>query len=341
LVIFDPHLFKGHTPIFNPFDIDKKDPQSIEVATSQFIKTFKDTIKGGDTVSSTMEVFLNPIISTLFRKKGADFRDLRDFLDENKNADLIEYGKLTTNEGHRIFFDSYINDKSYKVTRDALLKKIQELLNSQIFVNLTSGQTTVKLSQLINENYIVIFNLSKQNLGEDISNLIGRLIIAQIQSIGMQRRGDFRPKTFVYIDEFQNYVSDSIRTILTESRKYGLHFTLAQQNRGQEMNKELEDIVLNNTKIKIQGLIDDNVKGVIRGSDDVKLKTGEFLAKITGKEKVKITVPKTYLGNKFSYKKDDFERIKAQQKQYYKLINKREFRESEIITTGNAPKYDL
>lgn len=342
LVIFDPTLFKGYTPIFNPFDIDTTDPQSIEVATSQFIKTFKDTIKGGDSVSSNMEVFLNPIISTLYRKKGADFRDFRDFLDEETNAHLVEFGGQTSNEGHRIFFEKYVNDKSYKVTREALLKKVQELLNSQTFVNITTGESTVKLSKLINENYIIIFNLSKQNLGEDISSIIGRLIIAQVQAIAMRRKGDKRPTTHVFIDEFQNYVSDSIKTVLTEARKYGLHFTLAQQNRGQEMNKKIEDIVLGNTKIKIQGLIDDNVKGVINDSDKIKLKTGEFLIKITGKDKVKITVPKTYLGTKNSLKKDEYKQLQEQQKGvYYKPTHQRNSEETRQTGGEYKAKYDL
>ena len=289
-----------------------------------------------------MEVFLNPIISTLFRKKGADFRDFRDFLDEEKNANLIEFGGQTSNEGHRIFFEKYVNDKSYKVTREALLKKVQELLNSQTFVNITTGTSTIKLSKLINENYIIIFNLSKQNLGEDISSIIGRLIIAQIQAIAMRRKGNFRPTTHVFIDEFQNYVSDSIKTILTEARKYGLHFTLAQQNRGQEMNKKIEDIVLGNTKIKIQGLIDDNVKGVINESEKIKLNTGEFLIKITGKDKVKITVPKTYLGTKNSLKKDDYKQLQEQQKEvYYKPTRQKNKEEIEQNESNKKPKYNL
>jgi hypothetical protein len=58
----------------------------------------------------------------------------------------------------------------------------------------------------------------------------------------------------MFIDEFQNYVSASMKEVLAESRKYGLHLTLAQQYVGQEMDTAFKDAILTNTQIKMTGL---------------------------------------------------------------------------------------
>jgi hypothetical protein len=72
---------------------------------------------------------------------------------------------------------------------------------------------------------ILLVNLSKGILGDFNSNLLGLMMVSKIQMSAMRRqtidkadRKDF----FLYIDEFQNYITDSIESILSEARKYRL-----------------------------------------------------------------------------------------------------------------------
>jgi hypothetical protein len=95
-------------------------------------------------------------------------------------------------------------------------------------------------------------NLSKGRIGEDNSALLGAMIITRLQLAAMSRvdmpeaeRRDF----FLYVDEFQNFATDSFTNILSEARKYHLSLTLAHQYIGQlvnEMNTRVRDAVFGN-----------------------------------------------------------------------------------------------
>ena len=84
----------------------------------------------------------------------------------------------------------------------------------------------------MNEGKILILNLSQGKLGEDNTALLGAMLITQIQLAAMNRsfikeadRKDF----FLYVDEFQNFATQSFIKILSEARKYRLSLTLANQ----------------------------------------------------------------------------------------------------------------
>ena len=84
----------------------------------------------------------------------------------------------------------------------------------------------------MDENKIIIINLSKGKIGEMNSSLLGMVIVGKILFAALSRvdlpeekRDDF----YLYIDEFQNYVTDSISVILSEARKYKLNLILAHQ----------------------------------------------------------------------------------------------------------------
>lgn len=84
----------------------------------------------------------------------------------------------------------------------------------------------------MNEGKIILVNLSKGLTGEENSKLVGRMVAMQIK-LSALKRAKLAPKDrvpyFLYIDEFQNYVSSSIESILSEARKYKLGLILAHQ----------------------------------------------------------------------------------------------------------------
>ena len=95
---------------------------------------------------------------------------------------------------------------------------------------------------------IFIANLSKGRLGEDKANLLGSLLVSKFHTAAMERadipekdRIDFH----LYIDEFQNFGTDSFANILSEARKYRLNLTLAHQYVGQ-MSDEVRDAIFGN-----------------------------------------------------------------------------------------------
>ena len=84
----------------------------------------------------------------------------------------------------------------------------------------------------MNEGKVIMVKLSKGLTGEENSKLLGRMVTMQIKLSALKRASldpkDRRPY-FLYIDEFQNYVSKSIESILSEARKYKLGLTIAHQ----------------------------------------------------------------------------------------------------------------
>lgn len=101
----------------------------------------------------------------------------------------------------------------------------------------------------MDDGKILVVNLSKGLLGEDNASILGSLLVTKIQLAAMSRSDipdikDRRP-FYLYVDEFQNFATDSFATILSEARKYGLNLTVANQYISQ-MSETVRDAVFGN-----------------------------------------------------------------------------------------------
>lgn len=111
--------------------------------------------------------------------------------------------------------------------------KVGQFLSSSLIRNIV-GQTKSSFSfrEVMDDQKILIMNLSKGRVGEDNSALLGAMMITKIQLAAMARvdtpekgRKDF----YLYVDEFQNFATESFANILSEARKYRLNLILAHQ----------------------------------------------------------------------------------------------------------------
>lgn len=96
------------------------------------------------------------------------------------------------------------------------------------------GQTrsSFDVADAMNSNKIILLNLSKGLIGDINSTLLGMIVVNKIQVAAMRRQRmstDERKDFFLYIDEFQNFITPSIESILSEARKYRLGLILAHQ----------------------------------------------------------------------------------------------------------------
>ena len=96
------------------------------------------------------------------------------------------------------------------------------------------GQTksAFDISEIMNSGKILLVNLSKGLIGDINSQLLGMIFVNKIQVAAMRRQrqvNEERKDFFLYIDEFQNFVTQSIESILSEARKYRLGLVLAHQ----------------------------------------------------------------------------------------------------------------
>jgi hypothetical protein len=127
--------------------------------------------------------------------------------------------------------------------------KVGQLLMSPHLRNIL-GQVRSRIEArfMMDEGRIFIADISKGRLGADKSNLIGSFLVTQFELAAMSRsdvpereRQDF----FLYVDEFQSFMSDSFVSILSEARKYRLCLTLSHQYLGQ-LRPEIRDAVFGN-----------------------------------------------------------------------------------------------
>ncbi len=131
----------------------------------------------------------------------------------------------------------------------AIQNKVGQFISAPLIRNII-GQTTssVDMRKVMDEGKILILNLSKGRIGENTSKLLGGLLITKIQLAAMSRvdvpesqRKDF----FLYVDEFQNFATESFVNILSEARKYRLCLILAHQYITQ-MEEPVRDAVFGN-----------------------------------------------------------------------------------------------
>lgn len=131
--------------------------------------------------------------------------------------------------------------------------KVGQFLSTSIVRNVVGqSKSTINIFDLMNQQKILLINVSKGRIGEDNSALIGAMIITQVQLSAMERvripeeeRRDF----YLYVDEFQNFATDSFAGILSEARKYRLNLTIAHQYIGQletDMSTKVRDAVFGN-----------------------------------------------------------------------------------------------
>jgi CxxC-x17-CxxC domain-containing protein len=106
-------------------------------------------------------------------------------------------------------------------------------LSSSLIRNIVGQvKSTINIREVMDNKKILILNLSKGRIGEDNSALLGAMMITKIQLAAMSRveiperdRQDF----YLYIDEFQNFTTESFANILSEARKYRLNLIMAHQ----------------------------------------------------------------------------------------------------------------
>jgi len=114
-----------------------------------------------------------------------------------------------------------------------ILNKVGQFLSSSILRNvLWQTKNTFNIRWAMDNKKIVIVNLSKWKIGEDASALLWAMMITKFQMDAMARADipeDERVDFYLYVDEFQNFATDSFATILSEARKYKLNLVMANQ----------------------------------------------------------------------------------------------------------------
>ncbi len=135
-----------------------------------------------------------------------------------------------------------------------LISKVGRFVENEMMRNIMGQQKSgFSFREIMDKQKILLVNLAKGRTGEVNAKLLGLIIVAKLQMAALGRADlpeEQRTDFYLYIDEFQNFVTDSIATILSEARKYKLDLIIAHQYMGQLADEKghapIRDAVLGN-----------------------------------------------------------------------------------------------
>jgi CxxC-x17-CxxC domain-containing protein len=125
------------------------------------------------------------------------------------------------------------NERTLQEVISPIQNKVGQFLSNFLIRNIVGQvKSTLDLREIMDKKKILIMNLSKGRIGEDTMQLLGSMIVTKLYMAAMSRVDipeKERPDFYLYVDEFQNFATDSFASILSEARKYRLDLTVAHQ----------------------------------------------------------------------------------------------------------------
>src|SRR3989338_9162190 len=219
------------------------------LVASGLLGVFKK-IWGAEVWSGRMEYVLNNTILALLEYPGSTLLGI------NRMMSGKEYRKKVVANITDPIVKSFWTDEFAKYTDKfaveasaAIQNKVGQFTSNNVIRNiLGQPKSKINLRKIMDEGKILIVNVSKGKIGEDASRLLGAFLITKIQLAAMSRvdvpeseRRDFH----LYVDEFQNFATESFANILSEARKYHLSLVMAHQYIKQ-MEEHVMDAVFGN-----------------------------------------------------------------------------------------------
>lgn len=231
---------------FNP--LEKVRNEHYHIIASSIMGVFKKIWP--DVWSARMEYILNNSLLSLLEYPGSTLLGIMRLLsDKNYRNEVVAH--LTDPVVKSFWTDEFARytQKLESEATAAIQNKVGQFVSNPLIRRII-GQphSTFDIRRMMDEGKIFILNLSKGKIGEDNSALLGALMITKMQLAAMSRvdipeseRRDF----YLYIDEFQNFSTESFVNILSEARKYRLSLILAHQYIAQ-LDESVRDAIMGN-----------------------------------------------------------------------------------------------
>lgn len=271
---------------FNPLECHS--PEAKHQVVSGFISIFKKLFSSNWT--NRLEHMLRFTVLALLETNDATVIDIVKLLTDIKFRQGVV--KCIKDPVVKNFWTHEFASWNEKFDNEAiipLINQVGQFISNEYIRNVVSQRkSAIDFYSAMNENKIIIINIAKGKLGEENSSLLGSMIITKIQEATMARvnipEGE-RKEFYLYVDEFQNFATESFNQILSEARKFNLSLTVAHQYIDQ-----LSD--------SIRKTIFGNVGSIISfrvGPEDTKYLDKEFSPDITGDDLLNLDVRSMYV----------------------------------------------
>lgn len=229
VLYLDP-MDRTHAVGFNPL----RSNIEASVLTSYIVSACKHIWR--DSWGPRMQYILGMAIRLLLSTPGSSLVMLpRLLVDDAFRAALLS---RCTDPVVRLFWETEYEGYSERLRTDAIApiqNKIGELVGNPLIRAIIGQENTIDIPHILNSDKILICNLSKR-MGEEPSHLLGALLVTAVAqaaegraTIPEEERRDFT----LYVDEFQNFATDTFASILSEMRKWRLNLVVANQFMGQ------------------------------------------------------------------------------------------------------------
>jgi hypothetical protein len=250
--------------VFSPYDKDMPVGLNMLEAPNEDLRDFAV----GEMISIFYKLFPPEMIGPMFEHHMRNIM-LTLMADIENPGTIAEIPRMITDEAFQKQWIAKLKDPVVRSYWEQEVANTSDFHKSEMFGYLTSkvgrfvedemmrniiGQTKsgFDFRDVMDNKKILLMDLSKGKTGEVNSQLLGLIVVTKLQMAAMARADipeDQRSTFFLYIDEFQNYVTPSIATILSEARKYRLDLIIAHQYLGQVVDKgdtEIKDAILGN-----------------------------------------------------------------------------------------------
>ncbi len=282
---------------FNPSDteypiafnmLESLNPEAKNIAASGLIGIFKKL--WADSWGPRLEYLLrNAILSLMDYPNSTILGVTRVLVDKNFRKKVVAQ---VNDPIVKVFWEDEYTKYSSSFQVEAISpiqNKVGQFLSNSLIRNIIGQvKSTIDIGEIMDNQKILLMNLSKGRMGEDASALLGSMMITRIQLAAMERvsipeqdRKDF----YLYVDEFQNFATESFANILSEARKYRLNLTMTNQ-----YIEQLDE--------KVQAAIFGNVGTLISfrvGPSDAEILEREFSPRFTAEDLTNITKYNIYI----------------------------------------------
>jgi len=212
--------------------LEEVDPQYRHLVASGLVGVFRKL--WADSWGPRLEYILrNAILAVLDMPGSTLLSIIRMLSDKVFRKNVIEYIKDPVVKAFWVKEFAGYADKFASEAVAPIQNKVGQFLSSAVIRNIVGQvKSSIDIREIMDQKKILIMNLSKGRIGEDNAELLGAMIITKIQLAAMSRvnipeseREDF----YLYVDEFQNFATESFANILSEARKYHLNLIMGHQ----------------------------------------------------------------------------------------------------------------
>ncbi len=227
----------------------------VRYLTAVVAKVWEEDSKKTPLLRKVMGDMLYPLIEQGFTFLEAEY--FTELPESEPRKRLVEFASLRRVRKAWEEFEKYSLPRKQEIL-GSLQRRIPEFVdNNAVRMVLGRTENTLDFEDIFENQKILLCNLSQigRRLHQDDSFMLGTLLISEMASYALSRDEETVKQTpfFLVIDEFQNFITPDIASILDQCRKYGLHMVLSHQRLAQLKIKDpdLYDAVKNNARTKI------------------------------------------------------------------------------------------